>query len=187
MLAVGILCLFLLVATVTDILWQKIFNWTTYSGTLVAWILNLGGTLAVRFGWATVGELEAWGYIGLGRSLIGFVACGLILLVCYVIFDIGGGDVKLLAMMGAYLGPERGIEALLWTLVLGGCLALIIAIWQVGVWQLIFGTGRAIWTWLRWRHWTGIVPEEKVRAQRALFLAPCALLAVLVVAGPLGL
>ena len=32
-------------------------------------------------------------------------------------FKVGGGDVKLIAMLGAFLGPEQGITAMLWTFV----------------------------------------------------------------------
>ena len=39
-------------------------------------------------------------------------------------------------MLGAMLGPEKGIEAMLWTFVLGGCMALIVLIWRVGPWRL---------------------------------------------------
>ncbi len=47
------------------------------------------------------------------------------MLVLFVFFRIGGGDVKLLAMLGAFLGLEQGIETLLWTFVLGGAVGLI--------------------------------------------------------------
>ena len=33
--------------------------------------------------------------------------------------QVGGGDVKLIAMLGAFLGPEQGITAMLWTFVCG--------------------------------------------------------------------
>ena len=51
-------------------------------------------------------------------------------------FRVGGGDVKLIAMLGAFLGLEKGIEAMLWTFVLGGCMALIVLVWRVGPWRL---------------------------------------------------
>jgi prepilin peptidase CpaA len=182
MLTVALLSLFLIVASFTDIRWRKIFNWTTYPGTLLAWGLNAAGTVLLRLGWANPADLERLGYIGLGPSLLGFVLCGGLLVLCYVFFDIGGGDVKLLAMVGAYLGPEKGLEALLWTLVLGGCLALIVAIWHFGAWKLVRHLVVAFWHWIRWRHWLGLLPRGSGPVPVPMFLAPCALVAVLVVA-----
>ena len=48
--------------------------------------------------------------------------CGAAMLVCYVLFagGVGGGDLKLIAMMGAWLGVYRGLEAMLWTMVIAG-------------------------------------------------------------------
>lgn len=182
MLAVVILCALLLVASYTDIRSRKIPNWITYPGIIAALGTNGVGTVALWNGWAELAQLERLGYIGLGQSLLGFVTCGLILVACYIFFDIGGGDVKLLSMMGAFLGPEKGLEALLWTMALGGCLAAIIAIWQVGAWTLVKNAAVAVWNFLRWRHASGVLPAESPVKRLPLFLAPCALLATLVVA-----
>ncbi len=184
MLAFLTLCALLLAATVTDIRARKIPNGLTYPGILAAFAGNAIGTLALWSGWLEEAQLGAFGYIGLGPSVLGFLACGLILVACYVFFDIGGGDVKLLAMMGAFLGPEKGLEALLWTLALGGCLAALIAIWQVGIITLLKRGATAIWNLLRWRHVSRILPEEGSVGQIPLFLAPCALVAAVIVAAP---
>src|SRR5438270_468124 len=84
----------------------------------------------VKYGWLS--DLS-----GLEDSLKGFAVCGGLMLVCFVFFGIGGGDVKLIAMMGAFLGFYRGVEALLWTFVLGAAAGLAILIWRVGLWRLI--------------------------------------------------
>ena len=34
--------------------------------------------------------------IGLKESFWGFLACGLLVLLCYLVFKVGGGDVKLM-------------------------------------------------------------------------------------------
>ena len=76
--------------------------------------------------------LRGLGWISLRESLLGLLICGFTMLVCFVMFRVGGGDVKLMAMLGAFLGPEQGITAMLWTFVLGACVGLIALIWRVG-------------------------------------------------------
>jgi prepilin peptidase CpaA len=47
----------------------------------------------------------------LGLSLLGALVCGLVPLLLFRVDAIGGGDVKLLAAVGALCGPLLGIEA----------------------------------------------------------------------------
>jgi prepilin peptidase CpaA len=153
------------VATATDLWRHKIYNWTTYSGILAALVTsatNLSDT-------------------PLSQSVVGLSACGLVMLVCFVMFRIGGGDVKLIAMIGAFLGPEQGITAMLWTFVLGGCVGLIVLIWKVGALKLIGRTLRQMLYTLRLGSWNPLSDEEKAMLQPPLFLAPCALAAVIIV------
>ena len=73
----------LVVATATDLSRHKIYNWTTYPGILAALTLNAVGTLLLRTTELEAERLRRWlGWIGLGESLFGFLACGLVLLVC---------------------------------------------------------------------------------------------------------
>lgn len=118
----------LAVAACTDLKWQKIPNWLTYPGILLG--LGLRGWLG---GWPAAED-----------GIRGLVICGGIMLLCFVMFQLGGGDLKLVAMMGAFLGWERGIEALLWTFVLGGVLGVAWLIWQIGVFRILMGTVRQL-------------------------------------------
>src|SRR3990167_5527375 len=132
----------LAVATATDLLRHRIYNWTTYPGILAALGLNALGTGLL---WGAVLEqatLRDQGWIGVAESVSGFLICGAVLLMCYVLLKVGGGDVKLIAMLGAFLGVERGVEAMLWTFVLGGCLGLIVLVWRFGPLRLIASVGR---------------------------------------------
>ena len=181
MVATVVLLGLLSVATVTDVRRHKIYNWTTYPGMIAALGLNAVGTLLV----ATTGVEQQWlrslGWIGLAESLVGLVVCGFLLLVCYVLLKVGGGDVKLIAMLGAFLGPERGIEAMLWTFVLGGCMGLIVLIWRVGPASLAVRLVRQVLWTLRLGRWSPLSEDERARLQPPLFLAPCALAAVVIV------
>ena len=165
MLAMVLLLGLLSVATATDLLRHKIYNWTTYPGILAALCLNAAG----------------WGRVNFWEGVVGFLACGFVMLVCYVMPQIGGGDVKLIAMMGTFLGPEDGIEAMLWTFVLGGCTGLIVLIWRVGPLRLAARLFRQVMWTLRLGRWNRLSAEERAELQSPLYLSPCALAGVVIV------
>ncbi len=186
MLATLVLLGLILVAVVTDLRHRRIYNWTTYPGILLAVGCSLAGAawLAVS-GAADERLLRRLGWIAPSESLLGLGVCGLVMLACYVFFRIGGGDVKLVAMLGAFLGAEQGIEAMLWTFVLGACLGLITLCWQAGP----LGIVRRVWQQalcsLRLRGFAPLSGEERARLRQPLHLAPCALVAVVIVRFPL--
>jgi prepilin peptidase CpaA len=171
----------LAVATATDLRRHRIYNWTTYPGILAALGLNALGTALAGGGLVEEATLDRLGWIGIGQSLTGFLVCGFVLVVCYVLLRVGGGDVKLIAMLGAFLGVDRGVEAMLWTFVLGGCMGLIVLVWRVGPMRLIASVGRhVLWT-LRLGRFQPLTPEERAALQPPLFLAPSALAGCVIV------
>lgn len=73
--------------------------------------------------------LAPFGSIGLLWSLAG-VATGLALLLpMYALRALGAGDVKLLAMIGAFVGPGATIGIAACTLLAGGMLALVVSLY----------------------------------------------------------
>ena len=138
----------ILIATATDVARRKIYNWTTYGGTLLALGLSALGSLAAVAG-AGEGQLRSLGWIPLADSLFGLLACGVVMLVSFAMFSIGGGDVKLIAMVGAFLGPEQGITAMLWTFVFGACMGVVVLIWRFGPIGLLMRTLRQLICLLR--------------------------------------
>jgi prepilin peptidase CpaA len=181
MLLTALALVLVLVATVTDVLWHKIYNWNTYPGIVAALLVNALGTALGQAG-RSDDRLTQWiGWIELSDSVAGFLACGFILLVCFVFFRIGGGDVKLLAMLGAFLGLEQGIETVLWTFVLGGAVGLVLLIWRVGIGTLLVRSWRhLLWT-VRLRTMSPLSDEERAALQPPLYLAPNALAALVIV------
>jgi prepilin peptidase CpaA len=177
MVATMILLVWLLVAAVTDIRQHRIYNWTTYSGMALALAINVAGSLAE----SRSIELSWLGAIGLVNSLAGLLLCGVFMVVCFVFFPIGGGDVKLMAMIGAFLGWERGLEAMLWTFVLGACLGTISLAWRVGAVRLVSRAARQFLYTIRLRWFLPLSEEERRQLQFYLFLAPTAWVAVLIV------
>ena len=121
----------LLVAIWTDLNYGKIYNWNTYLGIAIALVIG-----AINSYWSESSALQqVFGGVELGDATLGLFACGAILIVCYVFLNfnggIGGGDVKLLAMLGAFFGFEKGIEVLLWTFILAAAIAVVMLIWTV--------------------------------------------------------
>lgn len=181
MLATILLLGLLAVATATDVARHKIYNWTVYPGILAALTLNALGSAAVAAGWVEGSQLQWHGWVGLADSLAGFAACGAILLAIFVLMKIGGGDVKLMAMIGAFLGADAGIRAMLWTFVLGGCVGLMALVWRMGPWRLTKTLGRQLLWVFRFARPSPLTEEERKELQPPLFLAPSALAAVLIV------
>lgn len=152
------------IAAWTDWRDRKLYNWNTYSGMLLGLALHLlpGSPISVA------------------DSLAGWGACGGIMLICFVLMPVGGGDVKLLAMIGAGLGLEDGLTALLWTCTFGALSAAAATIWQVGAWTILRGTLVRIGMLVTARGWVPWSPEQKQVLNQRFRLGPCALLAVIV-------
>ena len=127
MLTATLMLLLLAVAVWTDLGSHKIYNGNTYTGIALALLIA-----TVNSYWGGGEQMQRLlGPVELGDAAVGLFVCGAVMLVCYVFFSIGGGDVKLIAMLGAYLGLQKGIEAMLWTFILGGALGLITILWTV--------------------------------------------------------
>jgi Flp pilus assembly protein protease CpaA len=157
---------FLAIATWTDIRRQMIYNWTMYPAILVAIAANV-----------VVLREE-----GLKDSLTGLAVCGGVAVVCFVFLpDLGGGDVKLIAALGAGLGFRDGFEAMLWTFVIGMTMAVAILIWQQGAWTLLMKALRRASHVLRGGRGVPVKEEDQKMLQQPLFLAPSALIALFVV------
>ncbi|MBP89612.1 MAG: hypothetical protein CMJ64_23360 [Planctomycetaceae bacterium] len=184
MVCTAVLVGLLVVATITDVTWREIHNWTTYSGISVA--LLMGGTASwygVDAISGTETQVATFGIVPFTDSLFGLLACAGVMLICYVFFagGVGGGDVKLIAMIGAFLGVTSGLEAMLWTFVFGACMALIVLIWKHGVWTLITNAATTTWLLLRSGGQFRLTEEEREPLKTDLFLSPSALVAVLIV------
>jgi prepilin peptidase CpaA len=74
---------------------------------------------------------------GIVFSVSGFVLGLLLLLPFYAIRTLGAGDVKLMALVGAFIGPWGVMGAALLTMLVGGALALVVAAWKRQLLQVI--------------------------------------------------
>lgn len=67
---------------------------------------------------------------GLGFALLGAALGGLCLLGPFALGGMGGGDVKLLASLGAWLGPTAVLATFAYTAICGAVFVLVVAAWR---------------------------------------------------------
>ena len=125
---IGVLSAGLLVATVIDLRTRRIPN------VLTASMAVLG------FGLAAAGANENT----MGASLAGLVLGLLLMLPGYALGATGAGDVKLMAAVGAILGPALVLLAFVCTSIAGGVLALGVAIRRRRLGATLAQTGRLV-------------------------------------------
>ena len=107
----------LIVAAVIDGAILKVPNWLTFPFIMCGWIhCTIQG-----------------GFSGLGLSLLGTFVGMMLLLVLRNVGGMGGGDVKLLAGVGAWLGTIVTLYAFAATAIVGGIMAMFM-IWKSGNW-----------------------------------------------------
>ncbi len=113
-------CLALLLAAAVwhDVRSHRIPNQLVVSGILLGLVFNGLLPLLAALPPGSLGSL------GWASSLLGAAAGLAVLLPMYLLRALGAGDVKLMAMVGAFVGPEAVLGAAVATLVAGGVLAL---------------------------------------------------------------
>jgi prepilin peptidase CpaA len=126
--AIGVLAVGALIATVIDIRTRRIPNVLTASLTGVGIAMAMTDVTGVSAGAAV------------GGVVIGF----LLMMPGYMLGATGAGDVKLMAAIGAILGPALVVTAFLCTAIVGGILALVVAARRGRMAATLAGTGRMI-------------------------------------------
>jgi prepilin peptidase CpaA len=104
------------IAAATDLRTGEIPNWLSLGALLVAPIAHLIFALATHM---TGHDALFEG----GSSLLGGIACAVVPAILYRQDAIGGGDVKLLAGVGALLQPRLGLEAEMYSFFAAGLIA----------------------------------------------------------------
>ena len=99
----------LLIACITDLLYRKIPN----------------GLLLVGATYGLVSSFFGVGHVVFAEAVLGLLVGLLIFSFPYYKAWIGAGDVKLMGVLGVYLGPQLTIAAAIYTMFAGGILALI--------------------------------------------------------------
>jgi prepilin peptidase CpaA len=117
-----------LVATVVDIRVRRIPN------ALTATMAGIGVGLAA----------SGVSGVSLGASVAGFILGFVLMIPGHALGATGAGDVKLMAAVGAIVGPGMVVSAFLFTAVAGGVLAVAVAIRRQRLAVTLAGTGRLI-------------------------------------------
>jgi len=87
--------------------------------------------------------------IGIGdltpqAALLGFLTGLVVMLPGHLLGGTGGGDVKLMAALGSWLGPSMIVTAFLYSAIAGGALALVVAVQRNRLGPTVRGVGRLI-------------------------------------------
>jgi prepilin peptidase CpaA len=117
-------------ATVVDVRQRRVPNVLTMGVASLGLMLAMAGLGAVTLG-------GALGGLALGLAL---------LLPAHVFGATGAGDVKLLAAFGALLGPGDVFDAFLRAAILGGAMALTVALWRGRLRETLYGTAMLVTT-----------------------------------------
>ncbi len=111
-------------ASWTDARSRRISNKLVLAGALTGLALNTLLPVGDGLFSAAPGGLGFSGALGGGAVGLG------LLLPFYLLRIMGAGDVKLMAMVGSFLGPASILGAVLMALLAGGILALAVAFWK---------------------------------------------------------
>jgi prepilin peptidase CpaA len=132
---------------VSDARSARIPNWLTYSG--------LSAALVLRF--------AVLGWVGLKSGAAGMLVAGGLFLILLIMGAMGGGDMKLMAAVGAWVGSAQVVAILLTAALAGGLLAVV---------YIIFGGGirRTFWNLVelvRFRLTSGLQPHPVLNVRES--------------------
>ena len=113
---------------VTDVRGRRIPNWLTYGGLVAA--------LGVR--WALLG------WLGLRAGLVGLALAGGFLYLLFLLGGMGGGDVKLMAAVGAWAGTAQAVAILIASAIVGGILAVCYIVFRRQMLRTLLNTVKLI-------------------------------------------
>jgi len=136
-----------LAACVTDVRSRRIPNGLTFSAALAGLIF----------------QTVAAGWIGTQGSIAGWLVGTALFLPFFLLGGMGAGDVKLLAALGAWLGPSEAVHLGMYTLIAGGVLAIVVAVARGYVKTAM----RNVWNLVHQWSLTGIRPVPSLTLEHA--------------------
>src|ERR1700739_757354 len=134
-----------LLGAVTDVRSARLPNRLTYSALIAALVLRIG-----LLGWAGVKS----GAVGIG--IAGGLFC-----ILYVLGAMGGGDMKMMAAVGAWVGGTHVLTVLVAIALAGGVLALVAMVFNKNLIQTVRNTVRMS----LYRFTSGLQPHPEMNVQ----------------------
>jgi prepilin peptidase CpaA len=135
------------IACVFDVRTRRIPNWLTFGAAAAGLVVHL----------------VAGGANGIERSAAGWAVGVALLILPYLLGGMGGGDVKLMGALGAWLGPYDTFWLAMYTGVAGALAAVVVSAWH--------GYLRQAWSnvWLLLAHWrvNGVRPLPELTLANA--------------------
>jgi prepilin peptidase CpaA len=123
-----VLALLAATAGFTDLRWRRIPNWLTVPGWLLGIVMH-----SIDTGWR-----------GTRESLLGSGLGLLVLLPFVLVRSLGAGDWKLVGAIGAFLGPDRLLAVLFFTILIAGIMAALLVLWKKQVRRTLTNIGRML-------------------------------------------
>ena len=87
------------------------------------------------------------GWPGVGAGVAGWILGVALFLPFFALRGMGAGDVKLLAALGAWVGPVELLTLTFYTAIVGGVMALIVVIWKRRLAETFGNVGLLLCTW----------------------------------------
>jgi prepilin peptidase CpaA len=130
------------IACVTDVRTHRIPNVLTFGAAAAAVVFHA----FAQNGHGMVSAIEGW-FVGAALMFLPFALRGL-----------GAGDVKLVAALGAWLGPLNALWLAVYAMIAGGVLALVVAAFHGYLRKALANI------WLLLQHWTvvGVRPLDTI-------------------------
>lgn len=168
-----VLGVLVVVAAVLDFRTRRVPNWLTAGGVVVGLGLHV--------------FLDGWG--GLKFSLLGLGLGFVIFLPLFALRGMGGGDVKLMAAIGAMAGVTNTFVIFILTAVLGGVLAMGMLLWKGGMGRTFRNVGFILGQLARGRAPHAKRPELDIDSSASMklpYAIPMALGTLLFLLGTMG-
>jgi prepilin peptidase CpaA len=134
-------------ACVIDLRERRIPNWLTFGAALAGLVF----------------QVSTDGAVGLQNAALGWIAGAAVFFVVFALGGLGAGDIKLLAALGAWVGPVDVLWLCAYTAIAGMALAIIVSLWVGYLPQALRNV------WLLLTHWrvNGVRPLPELTIHRA--------------------